>query len=167
MKIFKTSRDFVNKTQIIFSALMFIPLLVFAISYLLHQHRGSESIFIISNTAQIIIISASFTICLFACIYSSLAKRKMRKEGGTTLQKMNKLWKICLTVYALFFISTIGLSLAYALTNKNEYGAAYVPLLILTASYSPTIYNFIRSIRPKDEEESEILKNELPIPIKG
>jgi len=159
-KSFKTGEDFYHRLNFIFNLLVAIPLLPFAILYLINLKDQIPDIGLTDS------VKTAFTIGLSAVAVIMMVKavidyrnQKNQLNSETVLRiKLIRLHEALIRKFLLLetasFLSILGLWL----TQHKIHIAVFVVILVLFSLKRPTINMFLEDLQLK-EKETEILRN--------
>ena len=159
-KSFKTGEDFYHRLNFIFNLLVAIPLLPFAILYLINLKDQIPDIGLADS------VKTAFTIGLSAVAVIMMVKavidyrhQKIQLNSETVLRiKLIRLHEALIRKFLLLetasFLSILGLWL----TQHKIHIVVFVVILVLFSLKRPTINMFLEDLQLK-EKETEILRN--------
>ena len=161
---FKTGEDFYHKLQLVFNAIIALPLIPFALIYLDIQEGGEAVAFISAKLAFVL----QWVLPALAGGMAYLGHQHHKHQLPTVFEaanlraKLGHYYKIQLIKY-LYFGAGLLISVAgYYLTRHNVFVVAFVFLLVLLSIGRPTLKKIIADLR-LNKEEAEVLQEKEEI----
>lgn len=157
--------NYFNKLNLIFHAIVGLPLAAFIYLYLEIDKRGRQGVMKDPELSEILI----YILPTLAIVTAGLAFLQYRraipkvKEIADFRQKLDAFSQALIQKYALLEFSSIISVVGIYLTADVIYIALYLFMLLFLSLHRPTVYRIVRDLKLKGEEKEIVLhKKDLP-----
>ena len=159
---FETAREVLHPLQILFFALISIPLIIFIAGYMLYKSGGFPPPLGEPGKAFFIMM----TVISFGSLVGAqllYVKRKKSFKAPVSLRiRMVLLYRARVEKYLLQAIGVMLSVLAFFVTGDPSMQALYLAMLIIMGLSNPTIFNMMNDLK-LGKEEAQICRYNKPI----
>ncbi|BDC99844.1 hypothetical protein [Persicobacter psychrovividus] len=160
---FKTSRDYINKVNMMMYILLALPLIIFVMAYLKSQGNQFAGIVHLSASATAILRAANLLVVVISIAMGYKGYAKIRNEAKPIEDLREKLMVFYGALQQKIYWIAIGYwmsSICAFVTGDKFYFAMFCITLIVFSWNNPTLHKVAKDLDLNKQEGWQVLKGE-------